>query len=482
MPKNAPNILFILADDMGYGDFGLFSEGRVKTPALDRLVSEGLCLTQHYSAAPVCAPARAGFLTGRYPHRTGAIDMREHRGLDRIALREKTVADHLQRAGYKTALIGKWHNGCFDPEFHPTNRGFHEFLGFRASHQRYYDWTLEKNGQRLEAKGGGGEYLTDVFTDAAINFIQANKQHPFFLTLAYNAPHDPLECPDDEVAPYRVEGRHENVAKIYGMVTRMDKGITRILDTLQSLGLANNTLVCFTSDNGPATYDNMNRFNCNFNGGKGHVYEGGIRVPMVLRWPDQLPKNHHNHALIHFCDWLPTLLAAATGTRDHNALKSQISNLNPDLPLDGINVLPALQGNANFLSPVRFWQWNRYQPTLASNAAMRDGPWKLVRPVLPEANTTSREEQLLDKKLLTLPDLTPAGPNAIDHSWLSKPFPPRTLPPAAPWELYNLDTDPGEHTNLAREHPEKVHTMAIQLENWFQSVEQDRTSITGMPK
>jgi arylsulfatase A len=468
-----PNILFIIADDMGYGDFGLFSEGRVRTPALDRLVTEGLCLTQHYSAAPVCAPARAGFLTGRYPHRTGAIDMREHRGLDRIALREKTIADHLQRQGYKTALIGKWHNGCIDPEFHPNNRGFDHFFGFRASHQRYYDWTLENNGQRIEANG---DYLTDVFTDAAIDFITANQKQPFFLTLAYNAPHDPLECPDDEVAPYRQPDRHENVAKIYGMVTRMDKGITRILDTLDQLGLASNTLVCFTSDNGPAMYDNMNRFNCNFNGGKGHVYEGGIRVPMILRWPDALPQNQHNDSLIHFCDWLPTLLAAATNTRDQSNLKSQISNLNPDCPIDGHNVLPALQGNTHFLSPVRFWQWNRYRPTLATNAAMRDGPWKRVRPVLLEANTTSRDEQLLDKKLLQTPPY-----ETIDRSWLSKPFPPRTLPPAAPWELYNLDTDPGEHTNLAQNHPDKVRSMATQLENWFQSVEQDRITITGMP-
>jgi arylsulfatase A-like enzyme len=460
-----PNILFIMADDMGYGDFGIFSEGRCHTPAIDRLVAEGLCLTQHYSAAPVCTPARAGFLTGRYPIRTGGIDMRETRGLDRIALREKTIADCFQKIGYKTGLIGKWHNGAFDQEYHPNARGFDEFLGFRASHMHYYDWVLQKNGQRINADG---RYLTDVFSEAAVDFINRNgkNQKPFFLDVAFNAPHDPLEVPNDEVAPYRATGRyHENVSKVYAMVTRMDKGIAKILEALEKNGIAGNTIVCFTSDNGPAMYGDMDRFNCNYRGGKGHVYEGGIRVPMVLRWPDGLPKNQHLDSLVHYCDWLPTLLAIAGGTPQ------------TELPIDGVNVMPALQGEKNFLSPKRFWQWNRYRPVLESNAAMRDGPWKLLRPVLHEANTTSREEQQIDKKLLRFPP-----ESEIDRSWLTKPFPPRTLPPAHAWELYNLDHDQGENINLAATDPVRVRNMARELETWFESVEQDRISITGMPK
>jgi arylsulfatase A len=458
--------VFIMADDMGYGDFGVFSEGRCKTPAIDSLVSDGMCLTQHYSASPVCTPARAGFLTGRYPIRTGSIDMRESRGLDRIALREKTIADCFRKIGYKTGLIGKWHNGAFGPEHHPNARGFDEFLGFRHGGMYYYKWLLEKNGQCMKADG---RYLTDVFADAAVDFINRHGKHPFFLDVAFNSPHEPLEVPDDEVIPYRQTGRfHENVSKIYAMCTRMDKGIARILDALEKNGLANNTIVCFTSDNGPAMYDNMERFNCNYRGGKGHVYEGGIRVPMVLRWPDGLAKNTHFDSLVHFCDWLPTLLAAAGAVAT------------TELPIDGANVLPALQGESDWLNPKRYWQLSRYRPTFESNIAMRDGPWKLVRPALPEANVSARDEIATDRNLWCQ-DLY-KNPEAVDRRWLGQPFPPRTLPPALPWELYNLDQDLGENVNLAAKESDRVRNMARQLETWFESVEQDRMSITGMPK
>ncbi|MCL2647970.1 MAG: sulfatase-like hydrolase/transferase [Phycisphaerales bacterium] len=461
-----PNILFIMADDMGYGDFGVFSEGRCRTPALDRLVAEGVCLTQHYSAAPICTPARAGFLTGRYPHRTGGIDMREARGLDRIALRERTIADCFKYRGYKTGLVGKWHNGCIDPAHHPNARGFDEFFGFRHGGMYYNNWLLEKNGQCIRADG---RYLTDVLTDAAVDFIDRHAGKPFFLDVAYNAPHEPLEVPEEEVAPYReANSFHENVCKVYAMVTRMDKGIARILETLERNGIADNTIVCFTSDNGPAMYDNMDRFTCNYRGGKGNVYEAGIRVPMLLRWPDGLPRNKHFDALAHYCDWLPTLLAAAGGTP------------RTELPIDGNNLLPALQGKENWLCPKRFWQWNRYRPVIESNAAMRDGPWKLVRPALHEANMSAREEVILDRKLWTQ-DIY-QNPDVVDRSWEGRPFPPRALPPAHDWELYNLDCDPGENQNLAASHPDRVRSMARELETWFDSVERDRTSITGMPK
>jgi len=138
-----PNVVFILADDMGYGDFGVFNNGLTQTPTLDRLVAEGICLTQHYSASAVCAPARAGLMTGRYPHRTGAIDTLDARGLDRLALRETTVANLFKNAGYATGIIGKWHLGAADPRYHPNARGFDEFAGFRGGWWDYYDWTLD---------------------------------------------------------------------------------------------------------------------------------------------------------------------------------------------------------------------------------------------------------------------------------------------------------------------------------------------------
>jgi arylsulfatase A len=425
------------------------------------MVSQGLCLTQHYSAAPVCTPARAGFLTGRYPHRTGGLDMRESRGLDRIARRERTVGDCFKKIGYATGLIGKWHNGAFDPEYHPNARGFDEFVGFRHGLMYYYDWTLDRNGVRGKSDG---RYLTDVLSDEAVDFIHRHRAQPFFLCLMYNAPHEPLEVPDDEVAPYRQTGRyHENVSKVYGMVTRMDKGIARVLEALKRDGLEENTLVCFTSDNGPAMYSDMDRFNCNYRGGKGHTYEGGIRVPMVLRWPAGLNAGQHFDSLVHFCDWLPTFLAAAGAQAPQ------------ELPIDGINVLPALQGQKDWLSPKRFWQWNRYMPVLESNAAMRDGPWKLVRPMLKEANWTNPAEMAIDRKLLK-------DPASLDRSWLAAPLPPRTLPPAAPWELYNIDQDPGEQNNLASQDSSRVLRMSRELETWFESVERDLMSIADQPE
>lgn len=272
--------------------------------------------------------------------------------------------------------------------------------------------------------------------------------------------------PDEEVAPYRDCGRYNDaVARVYAMVSRMDKGIARVLDALHRLGLANNTLVCFTSDNGPAMYDGMERFNCNYRGGKAHVYEGGIRVPMILRWPGNLPAGQRFDHLVHFCDWLPTLLSAAG-----------VNAQQLDGPaIDGTNILPALQGAKGWLSPRRFWQWNRYLPTFQSNVAMRDGQWKLVRPMLKEANWTSPEEMAVDRELAR-------NPASFDPEWLTAPIPPRSLPPAAPWELYNLAQDPGEQNSLAAQEPDRVHRMARDLETWFESVERDRISIADRPE
>ncbi|MDQ1373292.1 MAG: arylsulfatase, partial [Actinomycetota bacterium] len=189
-----PNLLVILADDMGYGDFSCFNHGASSTPVLDQLVGDGTCLTQHYSASPVCAPARASLLTGRYPHRTGAIDTLEGRGLDRIKLSERTLADLLAAAGYATGLVGKWHNGALDDRYHPNRRGFAEFAGFRGGWSDYWHWYMDRNGS---VQQGDGRYLTDVLTEEAVAFVRRHRTEPFFLHLAYSAPHFPLQAPDD---------------------------------------------------------------------------------------------------------------------------------------------------------------------------------------------------------------------------------------------------------------------------------------------
>ena len=244
-----PNVLLIVADDMGYGDFGAFNDGHVRTPHLDRLIGEGLCLTQHYAGSPVCSPSRAALLTGRYPHRTGAITPQEVRGLDRFSSREVTLGDAFKHGGYATGLIGKWHNGALDPRYHPNARGFDEFVGFRGGWADYYRWRLEANGT---FRSSDGRYLTDVLTDEALGFIGRHAAEPFLLTLMYNAPHSPLQAPEPEVARYEAMGLARGVALTYAMIEVMDRGIGRILDELDRRRLVENTIVLFTSDNGPA--------------------------------------------------------------------------------------------------------------------------------------------------------------------------------------------------------------------------------------
>src|SRR5439155_13518883 len=190
------NVVVIVADDMGYGDLSLFNDGRCSSPHLDALARDGVCLTQHYSGSPVCAPARASLLTGRYPHRTGAIDTLHGRGLDRIALSEVTIADLFRSAGYRTGLVGKWHNGALDARYHPNARGFDEFAGFSGGYSDYYAYHLDLNGTEVE---GDGRYLTDVLTEHAVSFLRRHHRAPFFLVVAYNAPHFPMQAPEEIV-------------------------------------------------------------------------------------------------------------------------------------------------------------------------------------------------------------------------------------------------------------------------------------------
>lgn len=451
-----PNILLVLADDMGYGDFGFFNDGRTRTPTLDRLMAESVCLTQHYSASPVCAPARAALLTGRYPHRTGAIDTLEGRGLDRLALDETTIGDLFKSAGYATGLIGKWHSGALAARYHPNARGFDEFVGFRGGWQDYYQWRLDANGTFRQSDG---RYLTDIFTEEAVQFVQRHRQEPFFLHLAYNAPHFPLQAPEELVQPYRETGRFsEGVSRIYAMNERMDAGFGRVLETLERLGIAENTIVLFTSDNGPQFGGEgemrTDRFNCGFNGAKGLVYEGGIRVPMIVRWPQGLAGGRQLDAMVHFSDWLPTLLAAAGLA------------VPTDLALDGHNVLPVLQGETEPVEPRRFWQWNRYTPLVTCNAAIRAGAWKLVRPRIQEAMVVSPEDLAMDRALKY-------EPTRYDDI-VRTPQPERAVPPPPPPQLFDISQDPLEQHDLADEHPQRVRNMLDELEGWFEEVDAER--------
>jgi arylsulfatase A-like enzyme len=468
-----PNVLLFVADDMGYGDFGLFNDGAARTPHLNALAAESLCLTQHYAGSPVCSPSRATLLTGRYPHRTGALTPMEMRGMDRIALDEVTLGDAFVSAGYKTGLIGKWHNGALDDRYHPNARGFGEFFGFRGGWMDYFDWNIEHNGQRQKADG---RYLTDVFTEQALDFVRRHQRENFMLCVAYNAPHSPLQAPDGTVQPYLDAGLSPGVGITYAMNEVMDEGVGRILAELDRLGLHDNTIVLFTSDNGPAfglradqvpagmSTDTL-RYNCGFNGQKGSVYEGGIRVPMIARWPDGLASGISSDAQIHFADWLPTLLAAADITRPGGRA------------LDGRDVLPVLRGKEGdaLEAPPRFWQLNQYQPVGWINAAMREGPWKLVRPQQALKPATDADKERMDA-YVEMDIKYKYHPEEIT-GLMDDADPTLIIPPPAEVELYNIENDPLEKNNLAAADPERVGRMVNALDNWFAEVEAERARI-----
>ncbi len=444
-----PNIILIIADDMGYGDFGSFNNQISCTPALDALLGESIVLTQHYSAAPVCAPARAALMTGRYALRTGSLDTLEVRGLDRLRLDETTMADVLGSAGYATGLVGKWHNGALAEPYHPRARGFQEFVGFQGGWNPYYRYRLDRNGS-IEY-GGRDRYLTDVFSDAAIDFIERHQREPFFLQLAYNAPHFPLEAPDSIAQKYVEQGFSLGVSLLYAMIEVMDAGIGRIMEKLDELSIGDNTILIFTSDNGPALGDwngfSQRRFNCGFNGGKGNTYEGGIRVPLIIRWRHGLAGGRRIGDMAHFTDWFPTLLNMAG------------LDVPAELALDGFDILPALRGESGGVYPQRFWQWNRYSPVGACNAAMRDGDWKLLRPAILEAMQVSQQDTAHDHAVKYFPELY--------ADVIAEPEPARTIPAPPPALLFNIAEDPFEQHDLAATQPQKAAAMEAELERWF---------------
>ena len=469
MAGSRPNIVLVVADDLGYGDLSCYGNTILSTPNIDRLAAAGVRCSQHYSGAPLCAPARAALLTGRYHHRCGALSVESNRGLDRIALRERTMGDVLAAAGYRTGYVGKWHSGLHDRRYHPNRRGFAEFAGFLGGIMDYWDWFLDYNGASRRADG---RYQTDVFTTEAVEFIgrRAARRRapghgadaaPFFLVVAYHAPHSPLQAPEQCCAPFRERGDlNDAVATLYGMVARMDHGIGQILDALDAAGCADNTIVLVTSDNGPwlgaerhrGERVSMRRFNGPFRGQKQDVLEGGIRVPAIARWPAGLPAGAACDEMLHFCDWLPTLAAAAGVVPD-------------GLPLDGVDQMSALRGTAAAGAAPRFWQFNRYDPVPCCNLAMRDGAWKLYWPHIPEAMVKLREDNAAVRELMARPHFEMAVANPPVERTVSAPAEP---------ELYRIPDDPWESRNLAAAHPDRVARMRLAAENWFAEVEAER--------
>jgi arylsulfatase A len=457
-PEGRPNILFILADDLGWGDLRCYGNPHIDTPALDSLAQAGVRFSAHYSPSPLCSPARAGFLTGRFNHRTGAVDVPSNRGLDRIALSEKTFGDYFQHAGYATALIGKWHNGLYCRDYLPHRRGFDLFFGFPNGGQDYWKWNLLRNDEHVPHDG---RYLSDALNEEAIRFIRGRKGAPFAMFLAHHAPHSPLQAPEVLVRKYRERLGPDTpaaVAVTYAMIEAMDAGLGRVFEALREMGLWEDTVIIFTSDNGPVTgRDGMNpalgpqkRFNGPFSGQKQDTQEGGIRVPALVAWPGRIPRGRVIDTPVHGCDWLPTLFGLA-GRAAPSGSK----------PLDGLDIMPLLLGKpAPALSErTLFFQRNRYAPVAHSNAAIREGHWKLYWPG--DAATLGKDGGRDNPSYL----------RGISQPHWEMPLdrqldPPTTSPQPAP-RLYDLDADPAERHDLAASHPELVKALARRHDAWF---------------
>jgi arylsulfatase A-like enzyme len=364
-----PNVIFILADDLGWGDLSCYGRPDYRTPNIDRLASEGLKFTDAYSASAVCTPTRVGFITGRYPARLkiGLIEPLPSNnrsvGLDPG---HPTIASLLKASGYDTALVGKWHMGS-RPEWGPNAHGFDEFFGILSGAADYHlhktgpgEPDLYENLTPVERHG----YLTDLFTDRAVNYIRRNRTAPFYLSLHYNAPHWPWQdrnggervvFTDKTIEPVTMGGGGS--LKLYAeMVRILDEGVGRVMQAVRAKGIDRNTLVIFTSDNGGERFS----YEWPFSGSKGDLLEGGIRVPAIARWPGVIPVNRLTHQMAITMDWTATILGA-TGTTPA-----------ADYPLDGINLLPHMQTAKDIRDRTFFWR-------IYDRDAVRQGKWKYVR-------------------------------------------------------------------------------------------------------
>jgi len=372
--RERPNVLFILADDLGYGDLSCYGRPDYKTPVLDRLAAQGLKFTSNYAAAPVCTPTRCGFITGRYPQRL-AVGLEEPltRRSPQVGLPagHATIGIRLQAAGYATALIGKWHLG-WQPEFNPVRHGFDEFFGVLSGAVDYFTHAA---ADRAQTEGGApgpdlwenetqverSGYLTDVLTDRAVDYLSRKRDKPFFLSLHYTAPHSPWEGPGDAGLDHSDHGGGPmaaggSPAAYAAIMQSLDSNIGRVLAALKRAGLERDTLVVFTSDNGGERYS----YNWPYSGEKFGLNEGGTRVPAIAHWPGVTPANAVTDQMAITMDWTATILAVAGATQD------------PAYPLDGEPLLPALRGERAVHERALFWR------TRTSGAA-RIGQWKYLR-------------------------------------------------------------------------------------------------------
>jgi len=421
-----PNVVFLLADDLGWAELGSYGQRLIRTPNLDRMAAEGMRFTQHYSGSAVCAPARCVLMTGLHTGHAFVRDNGEEKPEGQLAIPAgtTTVAEVLREAGYATGAFGKWGLGGPDTEGVPNRQGFDEWFGYLCQRQahNYYPAYLWHNEQREELAGNdrgltGAQYSHDLIVDAALEFVRAHADGPFFLYVPFTIPHLALQVPEDSLAEYAglwddppYEGGHGYLphpaprAAYAAMVTRMDRDVGRLLDLLDELELARDTVVFFASDNGP-TYERIGGSDSEFfrsagpfRGLKGSLYEGGIRVPLLVRWTGQIEPGRVSDHLSAFQDVLPTV--------------ADLAGAEAPSGIDGLSFAPTLldegeQAQHDYL----YWEFRAY----GGQQAVRMGDWKGVRQGMA------------------------AGNRAI--------------------ELYDLGRDVEETTDLARLHPELVERM-----------------------
>jgi arylsulfatase A-like enzyme len=437
--ERRPNVIFIVADDLGYGDLGSYG-GPIPTPHLDALAASGARMKAGYVTAAVCAPSRAALITGRHQSRFGfefnPVGRDEQRGLPPG---ESTMAESLKQAGYATGAVGKWHLGQA-AGFHPLDRGFDSYFGVLGGATSFWKTqgpgderapTAEDryiNRQRLPIYRGRevvnpDGYFTDVLTDEAVGFIDRHKSQPFFLYLAYTAPHTPLEASAKYIERFKhVEDQHARVYR--AMVSAMDDGVGKLRAKLRAEGLDDDTLIVFVSDNGCANYVRGACSNGPLSGAKGYPWEGGIRVPFLVSWPGVIRPSAPD-APVSILDVRPTV-AAATGAT----------------PIEGggVNLLPALSGRGA-LDSQRTLHWKT-----GPNYAIRDGRWKLL-----VVNKSDRGEKDTTESVgQPLPDGVPARVSPLGQHVL----------------LFDLQNDPGETVDLAARHPEVVRRLQQRWAEW----------------
>ncbi len=406
----SPNIVVLFADDAGYADFGFQAKAdpalATLTPRITQLATEGVVFTNAYVSGAVCSPSRAGLMTGRYQQRFGhETNIPPGYTVGGLPLSESLQGDRLRPLGYTTALIGKWHLGYPEP-YQPNHRGFDFFYGLLQGSRSYFPLAKSSphrgflKNDTLTPEGG---YTTDRIADAACDFIRSNRDTPFFLFVSFTSPHGPLQPkPNDleTIGPIGSERRR----KYAGLVKSLDDNCGKVLDRLKDEGLADNTLVVFSNDNGGQTQTGA--FNTPLRGGKGDVSEGGIRVPMAMRWPGVIPAGGQIDTPVIALDWLPTFITAGGG------------RLAPEWKLDGLDLLPLLKNPAATLPPrPLFWRTGGSRGPVA----VRDGDWKLV---------------LLRGK--------------------ENPSP----------QLYNLKDDISESHDLAAKHPDQTQRLLKLLATW----------------